>query len=519
MLKGVKRTVRKSKLLKPLFNKYKEREFSDMFARLKTLADRCRENNVELVLFTTPDPDEMKGLSADERDRLNNWTLDFNNVTEADMAKLDRIYPDGITREYIDEVYSGTVIVNLGYKKTVADYAGDKVNFKSGIRLTTGTPDKYSNKICVFGACTARGTGVEDSKTIPSYLQAKINNAFPKSYCVENLAIGCGSTLTDDINVINSECFKNGDVIVIISHLGSPLRRFAEKIGVKAFGTSQLFDTPMPVGSWFTDETYHTNEYGNEIIAGYIFDKLCSEKCVPLNTDAKKSTMLPTNKPQKTELMNTDDFKKYAQELELHRCEDYLNKKCGAIVMNCNPFTLGHRFLIETAAAQVDQLYIFVVEENKSAFSYEDRFDLVKKGTADLANVCVLPSGRFIISALTFPGYFYKDNNNEAIVDTSNDVDVFALGIAPVLNIKVRFAGEEPLDMVTRQYNHTMSERLPLNGIEFCEIKRKEQGSGVISASRVRKAIKENDWDTVAQLVPSTTYEYLVKRFGGKNEQ
>ena len=33
----------------------------------------------------------------------------------------------------------------------------------------------------------------------------------------------------------------------------------------------------------------------------------------------------------------------------------------GAIVMNCNPFTMGHRYLIETAASQVDRLYVFVL--------------------------------------------------------------------------------------------------------------------------------------------------------------
>ena len=81
--------------------------------------------------------------------------------------------------------------------------------------------------------------------------------------------------------------------------------------------------------------------------------------------------------------------------------------------------------MIETASKQVDTLYIFVVEENKSFFEFEDRYQLVKAGTQDLENVVVLPSGKFIISALTFPGYFYKDNNKDAVVDTSKDVDLF----------------------------------------------------------------------------------------------
>jgi [citrate (pro-3S)-lyase] ligase len=181
--------------------------------------------------------------------------------------------------------------------------------------------------------------------------------------------------------------------------------------------------------------------------------------------------------------------------------------------MNCNPFTLGHRYLIETASKQVDTLYIFVVEENKSFFEFEDRYQLVKAGTQDLENVVVLPSGKFIISALTFPGYFYKDNNKDAVVDTSKDVDLFGKYIAKILNIKVRFVGEEPIDMVTRQYNRSMQERLPLYGIEVMEIKRKEMGAQVISASRVRKCLENKDFEGIRELVPETTYEYLVKKY------
>jgi [citrate (pro-3S)-lyase] ligase len=73
--------------------------------------------------------------------------------------------------------------------------------------------------------------------------------------------------------------------------------------------------------------------------------------------------------------------------------------KIGAVVMNCNPFTLGHRYLIEYAASKVTHLYIFAVEEDKSIFPFKDRFDLIKAGTAGLKNSTVLPSGKFIISA------------------------------------------------------------------------------------------------------------------------
>jgi [citrate (pro-3S)-lyase] ligase len=33
----------------------------------------------------------------------------------------------------------------------------------------------------------------------------------------------------------------------------------------------------------------------------------------------------------------------------------------SALIMNCNPFTLGHRYLVETAASENDIVHLFVV--------------------------------------------------------------------------------------------------------------------------------------------------------------
>ena len=128
----------------------------------------------------------------------------------------------------------------------------------------------------------------------------------------------------------------------------------------------------------------------------------------------------------------------------------------GALVMNCNPFTLGHQYLVEYAAAKVVKLYLFVVEEDKSEFPFADRIDLVREGVKNFSNVEVLPSGKFIISQTTFSGYFSKAELQDVQVDSSEDVEIFGKEIAPTLGITIRFAGEEPTDNVTRQYNETM---------------------------------------------------------------
>jgi [citrate (pro-3S)-lyase] ligase len=185
--------------------------------------------------------------------------------------------------------------------------------------------------------------------------------------------------------------------------------------------------------------------------------------------------------------------------------------KIGSIVMNCNPFTLGHRYLVEQAACCVRHLYIFAVEEDKSIFPFEDRIKLIKAGTSDLPNVTVLPSGKFIISSLTFSDYFNKSELQYRPIDPSMDVSLFGKEIAPVLNITVRFAGEEPLDKVTKQYNDTMKRILPEYGIEFVEIPRKKYGNQVISASRVRKLLEDKNFNEIKNIVPETTLEYLMK--------
>lgn len=189
-------------------------------------------------------------------------------------------------------------------------------------------------------------------------------------------------------------------------------------------------------------------------------------------------------------------------------------ERCGAIVMNCNPFTLGHRYLIETASAQVEHLYILAVEEDRSVFKFNDRIEMIRRGVADLPNVEVIPSGKFVISSLTFPEYFEKSEKQGEAVDTTTDIEIFCTYIAPALHIKTRFVGEEPLDMVTNQYNMCMKKMLPEYGIDIIEIKRKESGEAPISASRVRKLLAEKKYEEVQTLVPPTTYDYLIQVLG-----
>lgn len=182
----------------------------------------------------------------------------------------------------------------------------------------------------------------------------------------------------------------------------------------------------------------------------------------------------------------------------------------GSLVVNCNPFTNGHRWIIEQASSACDLLYLFVVSENRSEFSTTERLALVKKGISDLQNVIVTEGGDYIISRGTFPTYFMKETRQVNQAYARIDAAVFAGFIAPALGITLRFVGEEPFCPVTRDYNEQLAEILPKAGITLTVIPRKEYNGKAISASRVRELFAAGLIDEIAPLVPETTLNFLT---------
>ncbi|QUL98149.1 MAG: [citrate (pro-3S)-lyase] ligase [Candidatus Fermentithermobacillus carboniphilus] len=183
--------------------------------------------------------------------------------------------------------------------------------------------------------------------------------------------------------------------------------------------------------------------------------------------------------------------------------------KVAGIVVNCNPFTLGHRYLIETASLESSEVHIFVVTEDRSLFPTKVRLHLVKEGTKDLENVVVHEAGPYIISAATFPNYFLRCPGEATRAQAELDATVFGKHIAPVFGINTRFVGEEPLDATTSQYNEALSRVLPRYGISVRIVPRLTKDGAPVSASSVRKAIQKGDWEHVSRLVPKTTLDFL----------
>lgn len=181
----------------------------------------------------------------------------------------------------------------------------------------------------------------------------------------------------------------------------------------------------------------------------------------------------------------------------------------GAAVMNCNPFTKGHRYLVETAARECDKLYIFVLSEDKSEFSAKDRMEMVKLGTADLKNVTVLPTGPYLISSATFPTYFLKERETTEQVHCLLDIEIFCNYFVPKFGITRRYVGTEPLSPMTDQYNSALKAHLPKKGIQLREIPRLEQSGTPVSASAVRRCMTDGDLQTLKALLPDTSWNYM----------
>ena len=208
----------------------------------------------------------------------------------------------------------------------------------------------------------------------------------------------------------------------------------------------------------------------------------------------------------------------------------------GAIVMNANPFTKGHRYLVEQAASQVDNLYVIVVKEDRSRFPYVERKTMIEAGCAGLDNVVVCEGSDYAISAATFPTYFLKKLDDATDTQIALDLDLFVNHIAKPLGVTVRFAGSEPEDALTRRYNELMAEILPgtsvavvrqdhqpdselVEGsavrqarrpIDFVEIPRLEQNGNPISATSLRRALDKGNLKEAMEYIPESTVPYLV---------
>jgi len=209
--------------------------------------------------------------------------------------------------------------------------------------------------------------------------------------------------------------------------------------------------------------------------------------------------------------MGIDGINQYLQDLQKYQLIENNQKIISAMVINANPFTLGHQYLVKTASMESDVVYLFVVREDKSLFPFETRFSLIKQGCKEFNNVKVMDGGDYIISNATFPTYFSRESENDIVTgQAALDARIFIRYIVPTLKINRRYLGNEPYCGTTSIYNKVLKEILPSAGVKVKEISRFEIEGKAVSASSVRELIKKSKFTEIQKLVPSSTYRFLI---------
>lgn len=227
--------------------------------------------------------------------------------------------------------------------------------------------------------------------------------------------------------------------------------------------------------------------------------------------------------PGQTTLMENSPvgMKSYCQTLTKKRVS---GETIGCVVANANPFTRGHLYLIEQAAQASDWLHLFIVSEDASLFSYRDRFELAKQTIGHIPNLTLHEGSNYMVSRATFPAYFFKDKGMVGKCRTAVDLLLFRKYIAPALGITHRFVGTEPFCDTTRKYNIDMKHWLQdpqgkAEPVRVVEMERTRRDDIAISASEVRRLLKQGNLERIQKLVPEPTYDLILRKYVEKVQQ
>lgn len=472
-----------------------------------------------ILIDVLGDGKHLINMSREEKELVSNSTLYLKqrrswSRENSPPAYIKSLYEVEEGRK-IDELFSDIHPIVRATKVSLSDYENSLISVKNGFRSTVGQPEYTDRRVLFFGASTTFSYGMSDKNTIVSQVQKNINQSFD-NIRVENHGVLGMNLLLAMNNIIQTE-IKPGDVIVLFD--------FDEFKSVEGQGVFSIDLNDVQRGSdFFIDLNAHHCHYsprGNKIMG-----EIVTSKILPF---LSQSDIQPINKIDfDTKMLGVLDKFKYflfrhtAQALESCEMKEYLDLlkqhtsdvegEVGSVAVNCNPITKGHLHLIEYAARSVDKLFIFVIEEDKSFFKFEDRYKLVVESTKHIDNVTVIRGGKFICTELTYPDYFDKETS-EAKADASMEAWFFCEYIAKTLNITKIFLGDEPKCRITKQYNEKMQELLPEYDIEVKIIDRVSTNGDVISASKVREFLANRDFSSIEAIVPRPTYQFLKENY------
>ena len=436
-------------------------------------------------------------LSFDTKnERYQSLYMEINHKYERNKMNICEkiIEPESFFGELYSESYCDSIINmpinmrNISGMNVLEDANSKYYNVNENIRNTVNFNYNGSKTIHLFGPCLIVGRYVEDKYTLASYIQEYANRDGENVKVINH---GAWNNTYYQLKLMSESNIKSGDIVIIFDNN----QHFEE---IENIDLTEVLYNPNINAGWFVDNVYHANHIVNRMYSKKIYEEI---------KPYVKGTVKEISIKQANEGIIANIYlNKYFSEFKGDRY-----KSVGSIVMNANPFTRGHKYLVEEALKKVDFLIVFVVSEDKSFFSFSERFAIVKENLKSYENVMVVPSGDIIASNNTFPEYFFKIIDDNTEYNIRRDFELFAKYIAPELNITKRFVGTEPSDSLTNMYNKIMLEILPKNNIDVCVIKRRENAGGIVSASVVRNMIKENNYFQLKEYITVMTYRFLCE--------
>ncbi|KAA8679521.1 citrate lyase ligase [Vibrio gigantis] len=461
---------------------------------------------------------KLKNKSKSEMNLINNqdmYVKDRPSWSKGLFAPeyIQDIY--GKDNNYISKVYESSVPTLRSTKVVLKDLSNGVASVKNGYRTTTNQPESARNRLLVFGSSTTYGLGSSDENTIPSLIQRELENRFPDVKVENHGVVGMNFLLAIN-NILQTE-INSGDTVVLFDFDEFRDVSYAKVNNIDLNKIDRKDDLFIDL----TKHQCHFSPRGNQVISkimcnDFLFNLIESDiyHDKKYHIDGRVKAVLDNFKyflyKQSAKTFENCEMKSYLSLLESHVPSEEL--KVGSVAVNCNPITKGHLHLLEHASHSVDKLFIFVIEEDKSFFKFEDRLHLVAESTKHLENATVLRGGKFICTELTYPDYFHKDTT-ETKADASMEAWFFCEYIAKTLNITKIFLGDEPKCMITKQYNEKMQELLPEYGIEVEIIERISTNGDVISASKVREFLASRDFSSIEAIVPKPTYQFLKENY------
>jgi Citrate lyase synthetase len=419
----------------------------------------------------------------------------------------------------------GRIVRFNGLYNRLIDVESKYINVTNGIRNTDASPEKYENEIHFFGPCIVEGICVTDNYTIESYLQRKLNFVFPNRFKVLNHGSAThtpyGSFCNDFFHAMDTT-FHEGDYIIILDAFTPNALKVLSENNVSIIDERRIFDGSENL---FLNNTYHCNHIANEIYAEMIYTKLLDVLLTRhkdnLNTEGKiiNSYFVATKKNlsfRDDAFLNDSELQSYCEKLRKLRITGAESMKIGSICTQANPFTKGHKALVEYASHIMDHVYLFVAQDSLSDIQFIERFNIAVDAVKELENVTVLSTGFSLSSYKIFPDYFSvaKKKTGFDLTNVWAETRIFAELFCPALGITYRILGEEPLDLYTKKLVEHLSDVLPQYGIQTVIMPRvMTDNNEVISASRVRKLIADKQYESLERYITPYAIDTLKRYY------